>query len=464
MGVLGFVKSVFAEQQEQQLTDEEKALLHVDAHADGGLACNNKALWETQREAIMEWVKSMSKQLLTGNLNLINTPFPVKIFEPRSYLEKLADVWVYPRYLSEAAKTRDPLERMKFVITWFIAGLHHGFERWKKPFNPILGETWQATLSDGTQMFMEQISHHPPVSAFDMVGPGGAYKFVGLSQPHVSVLLKVYGFKTVAKGYRYVEFADGGRIDIHYPYYVIKGVVYSGCPRAETDGVARLVDMKNGLEAVIKFGSIKGSKSALLKRTDAVSGEVFYTQTPTARASQPGPPNKYTPADNDSDSDSDVFYDCESEADDADFDLASVEQQMEAAAVTITGKPRDAGGAGENFYNAGPSDQATNASRVASTSGTSGDGNGNGLIAARLEGSWLAYLDINGKRYWTLKSAKPDQWQPAPDPLPSDSRFRQDLACVARGDLKAAQEWKERLEHRQRADKKLRNIPSGHKA
>lgn len=39
-------------------------------------------------------------------------------------------------------------------------GFHHAFERWAKPFNPILGETWQAGLSDGSRIFLEQISHH----------------------------------------------------------------------------------------------------------------------------------------------------------------------------------------------------------------------------------------------------------------------------------------------------------------
>lgn len=70
----------------------------------------------------MTWVKSMGKRLLTGSINLINTPFPVTIFEPRSYLEKLADVWVYPRYLSAAAATTDPAERMKLVVSYFVAG------------------------------------------------------------------------------------------------------------------------------------------------------------------------------------------------------------------------------------------------------------------------------------------------------------------------------------------------------
>ena len=54
----------------------------------------------------------------------------------------------------------------------FVAGLQHCFQSWRKPFNPILGETWQATLSDGTELFLEQISHHPPISAFQMFGPG----------------------------------------------------------------------------------------------------------------------------------------------------------------------------------------------------------------------------------------------------------------------------------------------------
>ena len=59
----------------------------------------------------------------------------------------------------------------------FVAGLQHVYEDFRKPFNPILGETWQATLpQDGTHLFVEQISHHPPVSAFQMQGPGQMVK------------------------------------------------------------------------------------------------------------------------------------------------------------------------------------------------------------------------------------------------------------------------------------------------
>jgi hypothetical protein len=35
----------------------------------------------------MVWIKSMGRQILQGNLNLVNTSFPVLMFEPRSYLQ-----------------------------------------------------------------------------------------------------------------------------------------------------------------------------------------------------------------------------------------------------------------------------------------------------------------------------------------------------------------------------------------
>ena len=37
-----------------------------------------------------------------------------------------------------------------------------------KPFNPILGETYQAQYSSGVRVYAEQISHHPPVSSWQV--------------------------------------------------------------------------------------------------------------------------------------------------------------------------------------------------------------------------------------------------------------------------------------------------------
>lgn len=60
----------------------------------------------------------------------------------------------YPTYLTAAALTSDPVERMKFVIVVSLSYIYptHFFE---KPLNPILGETYQSRLEDGTEVFLE---------------------------------------------------------------------------------------------------------------------------------------------------------------------------------------------------------------------------------------------------------------------------------------------------------------------
>jgi hypothetical protein len=57
-----------------------------------------------------------------GQLDLLKVSLPVKMFEPRSYLQKLADPWVHPRFLRLAAETEDPVARLQHVVAFFIAG------------------------------------------------------------------------------------------------------------------------------------------------------------------------------------------------------------------------------------------------------------------------------------------------------------------------------------------------------
>ena len=66
--------------------------------------------------------RQLGRNLLLGNLNLLSLSMPVRMFESRSYLQKLTDVWVYPRYLAAAAEATDPVERLKLVATWCEKG------------------------------------------------------------------------------------------------------------------------------------------------------------------------------------------------------------------------------------------------------------------------------------------------------------------------------------------------------
>ncbi len=79
---------------------------------------NNRVLLEQQRSAIYELVRDMGRQLMTGHVNLVNMSMPVKMFEARSYLEKLSDVWVHSAILGSAAACEDATLRLKWVVTW----------------------------------------------------------------------------------------------------------------------------------------------------------------------------------------------------------------------------------------------------------------------------------------------------------------------------------------------------------
>lgn len=83
-------------------------------------------------------------------------------------------------------------------------------------------------------------------------------------------------------------------------------------------------------------------------------------------------------------------------------------------------------------------------------------------VLGTIEGSWLGYVDYTNastnkkERMWNIGEHKPSYPEPVPNPLPSDSRFREDLVALANGDLEGSQQWKEKLEDKQRREKKLR--------
>ena len=75
-----------------------------------------------------------------------------------------------PIFLRKAALEKDHLERLKLVMTSVVAGMY-GSVKQLKPFNPLLGETYQGYYDDGTRIFCEHTSHHPPISNFLLEGP-----------------------------------------------------------------------------------------------------------------------------------------------------------------------------------------------------------------------------------------------------------------------------------------------------
>jgi hypothetical protein len=87
---------------------------------------------------------------------------PVWIMEPYTMLQKVAEIMEYTDLLDRAATTTDEYERMAWVAAYCL-GPFGGNERTWKPFNPILGETFEVDKDNGVRFLAEQVSHHPPV-------------------------------------------------------------------------------------------------------------------------------------------------------------------------------------------------------------------------------------------------------------------------------------------------------------
>jgi hypothetical protein len=73
-------------------------------YKSGGVWCNNKEELKTQDGIILELIKQAGKQLFDGQ-GIIGLSLPVRMFEPRSTLERMIDWWATaPIFLPKAAK------------------------------------------------------------------------------------------------------------------------------------------------------------------------------------------------------------------------------------------------------------------------------------------------------------------------------------------------------------------------
>lgn len=120
------------------------------AHRKGGSVCHSKDIQKKYRSVGKEVLKEIGKKLLSGNLNLTKISFPIKAMISKSVLESAINgTSVFPLFMTKAAQSRDPVERMKLVISGVVSSFFWT-NQFYKPLNPILGETLQGHFGDGS--------------------------------------------------------------------------------------------------------------------------------------------------------------------------------------------------------------------------------------------------------------------------------------------------------------------------
>eukprot|EP00477_Mikrocytos_mackini_P000404 GAHX01000429.1.p1 GENE.GAHX01000429.1~~GAHX01000429.1.p1 ORF type:complete len:407 (-),score=80.43 GAHX01000429.1:36-1256(-) len=146
---------------------------NVYRHKKGGISYYDSTGQTTA--IIKDIVKILFKSIMGGPISL-----PIRIYEPRSFLERLTDTWLdFSAPFTKAASTKDSRERFLCILGGILSGFSYAFLKQQQSFNPTLGETAQVTLPCGLKCFMEQVSHHPPVTRFEGWDSGSKYRIHG---------------------------------------------------------------------------------------------------------------------------------------------------------------------------------------------------------------------------------------------------------------------------------------------
>ncbi len=240
----------------------------------GGLMMTDEAAIKTQHSLFVQFLAKLGKSLFSANT--VGFSLPAAFMEPRSELDRLAELFrIFSLYLCKAGNHPDKLERLKLVSTAVIASSYMMMRK-AKSFNPLLGETLQATLADGSKVYCEQICHHPPVSYAFVEGPAKSYVMYGsLSpEPHLSpsYILVNPNFKFT------VRFRDGHTIAIHCRPDVKCTGMMSGSRKMLLKGHSLIEDRTLKLRSVLffdygeKLGLISSEKTV---PKDQVEGIIY---------------------------------------------------------------------------------------------------------------------------------------------------------------------------------------------
>lgn len=75
-------------------------------------------------------------------------------------LQRITEDFEYSNILDIAAQCQDPLEQIAYVAAFSISSYSTTVNRTSKPFNPLLGETYECDrMSDlGWKVFNEQVN------------------------------------------------------------------------------------------------------------------------------------------------------------------------------------------------------------------------------------------------------------------------------------------------------------------
>lgn len=227
-----------------------------------------------------------SKSILMGIISqlrpgcdLTKITLPTFVLEKKLMLERITNFFQIPELLLDANAKDDAQERFIGILRWYLASWHIAPKAVKKPLNPILGEVFTCYWDDIpglTSAFYcaEQVSHHPPKSAYFYAVPELKIRVDGAVIPKSKFLGNSSAALMEGSGHVTLGNRDDEVYIMNQPNYYCRGILF-GKLKAELGDHMYLKCPKTGLEADIDFKT----KGFISGTYNAIEGFIYDTKT-----------------------------------------------------------------------------------------------------------------------------------------------------------------------------------------
>lgn len=369
--------------------------------------CNSKDGVKPMTKDEQEFEKQLNKQMIKKftmaifKMDVTKFSFPVGYNEQRTFIERATDLFSFlvTDYIDLALQHTNPAERLAYIATGVIAGFHLYLQQ-KKPWNPLLGETYVGEWPNGTRMYGEQTCHHPPVSNVQIFPPHENWKIN--AQFNFGIDPGVTKIIILQKGMTKLELKDGTVIEWEFPNIVATGIL-TGERVLKINGQFIMHDNKNRLDVVINVNPSKSDEKHYKKDQNDILNmspeEVIEMMNNDEKHSKPKNNNKKNKKSKDS---------------------------PKLKVTSLQGGVKSSGK--DNF-------------------------------SVLIQGDYCDTVFINSTKVWDIKTnitSRPLKEIPACDLLPSDCRFRIDRGMYIQNRMDDADKAKNLIEELQRRDYKLR--------
>ena len=239
-----------------------------------GIYCLNQEIVDRQSGVIKDLIIQLTKSILSRQHMTIS--LPIRIFEPRSMVERYTDWFSFaPDLLDKAAKCEDKIETFKYVILFSLSALFRSTEQ-LKPLNPLLGETYQCEWKDGSKFYIEHISHNPPISRIYIISGKNLFVVSGYIHMELGGILKAMFTNSM-------QMLPKGKITVFFPEK--KQTVSFQVPKINMGGLIwgqryiyfydhmKFEDTENNLKAIFAFAN--GIKELKKQKIHDIYGKIF---------------------------------------------------------------------------------------------------------------------------------------------------------------------------------------------